>query len=125
MLKNYNLKVEILHGTSIGGLCAVDLAHEIGGMEGRIKLIIADRTFGGIDLVAKGFVKGSGAFMRFLRGIAPPLVRFLFPYDCFDNGKKFIECECDKVCIWDSKDEIINNEASLKSSIYKRAVSDI
>ena len=47
--KHFGVKIQIAHGYSIGGPCAINLALKY---PKKIKLLIADRTFSKINLVA-------------------------------------------------------------------------
>lgn len=111
-----------MHGYSIGGVCAINLAHKLNsGSRKPIKLLVADRTFSSIDNVAYGFIRKNSAFAKIVRKISRPLVKSLFPSDCMDNSLIFMECLCNKICIWDTNDTIISDVASLKFSLLKHA----
>lgn len=80
---------------------------------------MADRTFSSIDNVAYGFIKKKNIAAKTIKKIVKPLVRLLFSSECIDSADIYMKCKCNKVCIWDTKDLIITDIASLKYSIIK------
>lgn len=87
VLKTFNIKVEVLHGYSIGGIAAINLAHKLNSGSSRpIKLLIADRTLSSIDRVAGSFVKNIPLKIPFLPAVARPIVKTFFHSECIDNS---------------------------------------
>lgn len=83
---------------------------------------MADRTLSSLDNVAQGFFRKQNLVSKFVRKISKPFVKTLFMSDCIDNSPIYIDCKCYKVCIFDLKDEIISNTASLKYGIINFAL---
>ena len=116
--KSFNLNIKVVHGYSIGGVAAISLVNKLNSGPSRpVKLLIADRTFSSIDRVAKGFAENIQLRINILPKIATPIVKLFFHSECTDNSKKFIKCNCQKILIYDTNDQIISNEASLKLSV--------
>jgi esterase/lipase len=120
--KKLKMTVQVLHGYSIGGVCAINLAKELNqGTTKPIKLLIADRTFASIDRMAKGLIKEQNSVAKVIKRISKPVVRTLFKSDCIDNSVRFVECQCPKICIWDTIDTIVDKRASLRHMIISHA----
>ena len=100
----------IVHGYSIGGSPAINLAKE---ESEKIKLLIADRTFNSIDDVNSYYIEMSEMIGKGLKS----LTKILFYFDCFDMGKIYSKVKCNKLIIWDSMDEVISDASSLKRRV--------
>lgn len=87
------LDIVVVHGYSIGGVCAIDLTHKLnrGHLSNPpIQLLVADRTFSSVDRVAQGFFQGSTKIAsKLLKCISVPIVRLLFATECEDQSRKF------------------------------------
>ena len=111
MSENYNYKNIAVHGLSIGGIPSCFLAKNR-----KVKLLIADRTFGSVLDFLNSFrylSKGLFYLAKFLR---IPLI---------DNSKNFMEAKCKKVILNDPEDTTVIDSISLKTSIAKRIIQEL
>ena len=97
-----------VHGRSIGGVIATHLARK-----GMVEFLFADRTFRSLDRAAKYSV---GAWAQY----ALPFFTFWFDTDLTTD---YIFSSCYKVMSSDPNDEIIDDNASLKTGVAKKIVS--
>ena len=97
-----------VHGMSIGGVVATHLARK-----GLVEFLFADRTFRSLDNAARYTV---GAWVKW----ALPLITFWFDTDLTTD---YIFASCYKVMSNDPNDEIIDDNASLKTGVAKKIVS--
>lgn len=93
---------------SIGGVVATHLARK-----GLVEFLFADRTFRSLDNAARYSV---GAWAKW----ALPLITFWFDTDLTTD---YIFASCYKVMSNDPNDEIIDDNASLKTGVAKKIVS--
>ena len=111
MSENYNYKNIAVHGLSIGGIPSCFLAKNR-----KVKLLIADRTFGSVLDFLNSFrylSKGLFYLAKFLR---IPLI---------DNSKNFMEAKCKKIILNDPEDTTVIDSISLKTSIAKRIIQEL
>ena len=94
---------------SIGGVVATHLARK-----GLVEFLFADRTFRSLDNAAKYSV---GSWAKW----ALPLITFWFDTDLTTD---YIFSSCYKVMSNDPNDEIISDNASLKTGVAKKIVSN-
>lgn len=133
--KNFNNYKIIIHGCSIGGYSSIKLMQKFNDTENVV--LIADRTFGDIDLIAISlssykiftfnfknitFSLSYGQILYFIYNILFP--KIFYHSNNIDN---YISIPSDKKLIFfDAKDEIIAyNPASLVFNITKKYYNDI
>jgi len=108
MIQNYNYKNIAVHGLSIGGIPSCYLAKNR-----KIKLLIADRTFGSVLDFLNSF--------KFLNKVLYYLAKILrIPF--IDNAQNFMEAKCKKIIMNDPEDTTVIDAISLKTSIAKRII---
>jgi len=97
-----------VHGRSIGGIVACELAQAHPDL---VKLLIADRTFSSLATVAK-YLYGNWAVngLNFARTWA-------------DNIRGYLQARCYKVMICDPKDITVPDIASLRSAVAREALA--
>lgn len=95
------------HGLSMGGLIAVHLARK-----GLVDFLFADRTFYSLEEVP---VYSMGVWAKWA-------MKIFALWEDVDSTKDYIFTNCYKVISQDPKDEIINDNASLKTGISLRIV---
>jgi len=98
-----------VHGRSIGGVVATHLARK-----GFVDFLFADRTFRSLNKAAKHVV---GSWAEY----ALPFFTFCFDSDLTSD---YIFSSCYKVMSNDPNDEIVNDNASLKTGVAKKIISD-
>ena len=98
-----------VHGRSIGGVVATHLARK-----GLVEFLFADRTFMSLTRTAQFSVGTWAAYL---------LPFFTFWWDT-DLTTDYIFASCYKVMGNDPNDEIIDDNASLKTGVAKKIVSD-
>ena len=109
MISNYNYKNVAVHGLSIGGIPSCFLAKNR-----KIKLLIADRTFGSVMDFINSF--------KFLNEVLYYLAKILrIPF--IDNAQNFMEAKCKKIMMNDPEDTTVIDAISLKTSISKRIIN--
>jgi len=91
----------VIHGESIGGMCAAHVAAHCPP-----ELLICDRSFASLDAVAQRLM-GSWAALG---------LRYVGLYRT-DVVTDFLRAPCKKVLLQDPSDEIIHNSASLKNGV--------
>lgn len=96
-----------VHGRSIGGIVACHLASKHPDL---VKLLIADRTFSTLALVAK-FLMGSWA----VKGLS-------ISATWAENTASYYKAKCYKVMIHDPKDAVILDLSSLRSAVAAKAL---
>ena len=109
--QNYNYKNIAVHGLSIGGVPSCYLAKNR-----KIKLLIADRTFGSVMDFINSF--------RYINKIFYYLGKIL-RISFVDNTKNYMEAKCKKIIMNDPDDTTVFDTVSLKSSISKRIIYDL
>ena len=98
-----------VHGRSIGGVVATHLARK-----GLVDFLFADRTFRSLEHTAK---HGIGVWA----GFALPFFTFCFDSDLTTD---YIFSSCYKVMGNDPNDEIIDDNASLKTGVAKKIIKN-
>ena len=111
IMSNYNYKNIAVHGLSIGGIPSCYLAKNR-----KIKLLIADRTFGSVEDFLNSF-KFLNKFLFYLAKI----LRITF----INNAKNFMEAKCNKIILNDPEDTTIIDTISLKTSISKKIIYEL
>ena len=109
--QNYNYKNIAVHGLSIGGVPSCHLAKNR-----KIKLLIADRTFGSVMDFINSF-KYINKIFYYLGKI----LRISF----VDNAKNYMEAKCKKIIMNDPDDTTVIDIVSLKTSVSKRIIYDL
>jgi len=99
-----------IHGRSIGGICACNVAQRHPDV---IKILVADRTFSSLGLVAK-FTFGNWA----VKGLSVAAT-------WADNISKFNQARCYKVLICDPKDATIPDLAALRTAAAMEALNRV
>jgi hypothetical protein len=96
------------HGLSMGGMIAVHLARK-----GLVEFLFVDRTFYDLSEVPKY------SMARWTKYA----VKFLTLWSDLDSTDSYIYSNCYKVVAQDPNDEIINDNASIKTGISLKVVS--
>lgn len=103
--KTFSIKIEVIHGYSIGGISAISLSSGLSMSDSSpIKLLIADRTFSSIDRVAEGFMNKRKKLLQFLVKLGRKIVKLLLWSECVNNALTFRLCRCQKIVIHDIYD---------------------
>ncbi len=95
------------HGLSMGGMIAAHLARK-----NLVEFLFVDRTFYDLSEVPQ----------YSMGGWTKHAVRFLTLWSDLDSSDSYIYSNCYKVVAQDPKDEIINDNASLKTGISLKIV---
>ena len=111
MIENYKYKNIAVHGLSIGGIPSCFLAKNR-----KIKLLIADRTFGSVLDFLNSFNYMNKIFYYIAIILRIPFV---------DNAKNYIEAKCRKIILNDPEDNTVVDIISLKSSVAKRIIYEL
>ena len=111
MIENYKYKNIAVHGLSIGGIPSCFLAKNR-----KIKLLIADRTFGSVLDFLNSFNYMNKIFYYLAIILRIPFV---------DNSKNYIEAKCRKIILNDPEDNTVVDIISLKSSVAKRIIYEL
>ena len=117
--KNFADYKIIVHGCSIGGYSSIKLTQKLKDFQNIV--LISDRTFGDIDVIAKSLWSFGDLLYKIYNIIFP---KFLFHSD---NVKNYLSVPSDKKLIcFDANDEIIAyNPASLVYNLTKKYYNDI
>ena len=101
-----NIKKIGVHGESIGGLIATNIAKKK-----RVDLLVADRTFSSIsNVVYYGFhILLYGLFSFFANWNS-------------SNSSPYIDANCYKIILFDARDELVTPMSSLKNGITKEII---
>ena len=111
MSQNYNYNNIAVHGLSIGGIPSCFLAKNR-----KIKLLIADRTFGSVlDFLNSFRYINKGLFYLAII-LRVPLI---------DNASNFMDAKCKKIILNDPEDTTVIDAISLKTSISKRIIYEL
>ena len=108
---NYNYKSIAVHGLSIGGIPSCYLANNR-----KIKLLIADRTFGSVMDFLNSFIYINKILFYLAKILRIPLV---------DNANNFIGAKCKKIILNDPDDTTVRDTVSLKTSIAKKIIYEL
>ena len=108
MMENYNYKEVAVHGLSIGGIPSCYLAKNR-----KIKLLLADRTFGSV----MDFLNSFKVLNKVLYYLA---IILRIPF--VDNAQNFMEAKCKKIIMNDPEDTTVVDAISLKTCIAKRII---
>ena len=109
--QNYNYKNIAVHGLSIGGISACYLAKNR-----KIKLLIADRTFGSVMDFINSFKYGNKVLFYLAKILRIPFI---------DNARNFMDAKCVKILLNDPQDTTVIDPISLKTSISRRLIYEL
>jgi len=110
LTKHYHWDKVGVDGYSIGGIPACHLAGK-----DLVQLVIADRTFSSVNGIIGEYFCGS--FLKYL-------YKFM-NYDCSENVDNIIKSKAFKVISCDPTDEIVANNASIRTGISKAIFPEI
>ena len=99
-----------VHGLSVRGIPACHL-----GKNRKIDLLIADRTFGSVNMIISSILFGK---------VLLYLSKILF-IENVDNAQNFMEANCFKILLNDPEDSTIFDRISLKSQISRDTIKKI
>ena len=106
-IKNkYNYEKFAVHGISIGGIPCCHLARN----RKEIELLICDRNFGKLDNITQDFSLGKYLYI---------LYKILF-FQSTDNVDNYLNSNCYKIILNDTKDNIVLECCSLKTLVSKK-----
>ena len=108
---NYSYKNISVHGLSIGGIPSCYLANNR-----KIKLLIADRTFGSVMDFLNSFLYINKILFYLAKILRIPLV---------DNAKNYMEAKCKKIILNDPDDTTVRDHVCLKTSISKKIIYEL
>jgi hypothetical protein len=97
-----------VHGLSMGGLFASHLARK-----GLVDFVFADRTFFNLEIVP---IYSMGSWARWA-------IKLFAMWKDMDSTRDYIFANCYKVMASDPNDEVINDNASLKTGVSLKIVS--